>query len=56
MTREPHVFTMAHDPVRQPISRPANLGTAAWWRRVLPKKPDWWDRVFATPFEETRDG
>lgn len=33
----------------------SDMGTAAWWRERLPRKPDWWDRLFAAPFEEKRD-
>lgn len=28
-----------------------DLGTAAYYRRRLSKKPDWWDRVFATAWD-----
>lgn len=54
MTREPHIHTPAHDPVRR------EPGTVAWWREWYHatggKKPDWWDRVFSQPFEEKADG
>lgn len=29
----------------------SDLGTAAWYRRNLPKKPAWWDTTFATPWD-----
>jgi hypothetical protein len=54
VTREPHIHTPAHDPVR--LVLPPSPGSADWWRCVLPKKPDWWDRLFSAPFEEKADG
>ena len=44
MTREPLMHTPAQDPGRP------NMGSADWWRRNVPKQPDWWSRVFSEPF------
>ena len=45
---------------RPPAVSPRNtepMGTAAWWRRLLPRQPDWWAKVYAEPFgKEKADG
>lgn len=53
--REPHIHTPAHDPVRRapPIR---DIGSGEWWRDFYQRqgrpKPEWWDRMFGTPWEK----
>lgn len=60
MTREPHIHTPAHDPVRREHLPPIrDLGSPEWWRDWYQatgrQKPDWWDRTFALPWEKADD-
>lgn len=35
------------------LMRPADVGSADWWRRHFAEAPDWWSRIFAEPFAPT---
>ena len=60
--KQPHIWTPEHDPQRiweeacEADERQLKgvltvpMGSASWWRRILPRKPEWWVRVFEESF------